>query len=134
MRPMKSLLPKEPISTGSRLASALFVSDKRGASLANFNTGKKLNPVIAPLILAGSVLAAGGLGKGTSRPQSVGEITPFNAMSLVNRDVPPAEQAQHPTMLADGTAGNIETSQAPTLGADGSMVFGMHNKRSGGYI
>lgn len=112
------------------LIKSVISNDKHGARLANMYTGKKINGAIAPMVLGGAIMAGGGLGRQTNNPQSMSEVNPLNAMSLVSRNVPPpTEQVANPYTLADGTAG-----QAPTLGTNGSMVFGMHNKKQGGYL
>lgn len=117
------------------IAKSVIVNDKKGQRWSNLYTGKKVNPLIGMGIMAGSVMAAGGLGTKPLKPEKLGDVTPLNSLTLIGKpDVAPAEAAHNPNMLADGTAGNNTPSQAPTLGADGAMVFGMHNKRSGGYI
>lgn len=118
------------------LLKAVITDDRKGKRLANFNTGKKLSPILAPALLTGAVLAGGGLGTSPRDPKNASDVTPLNALSLVVRgDIPPAEAAENPYLIADGTAGMApEMGNAPTLGTNGAMVFGMHNRRNGGYV
>lgn len=97
------------------IAKSVIVNDKHGQRWSNLYTGKKANPLIGIGIMAGSVMAAGGLGTKPLKPEKIGDVTPLNSLTLMGRpDVAPAEAAHNPNMLADGTAGNNTPSSTNT--------------------
>lgn len=120
--------------TGKKvLGKAFTMNDKRGANWANGWTGKKLNGyTIGALGVAGVIGYHGGPKAvfGEQRPNeatsanynfsNMGKIT---APKLGNQ---PITYSQSPSTMADGL---IEPER--DLGANGAMVFGMHNKRHG---
>lgn len=120
-------------------ASKLLIKDSRhGKRLDNLYTGKKINGfTVGAATLGVGALMTGGLQNmtgeksvtqnGTGDLKSVFDI---NSTLSVRANLPMAEQAVNPSMSADGTAG-VASSKAPTLNANGNMVFGMHNLRNG---
>lgn len=120
-------------------ASKLLIKDSRhGKRLDNLYTGKKLNGfTVGAAALGVGALMTGGLqnmtGEKTVTQSGTGDLKSIfdvNSTLSVRANLPMAEQAVNPSMSADGTAG-ATTSKAPTLNANGNMVFGMHNLRNG---
>lgn len=118
---------------------AVLANDKKGARLANFYTGKKLNSaVIGGAVGLGAFAAVGGPSAFKEAPLkqdlSIESNTILGNQRLLKSSIAPPEQAVNPSILAGGripTAGG-SGSKAPDLGATGDLVFGMHNGRQGG--
>lgn len=120
-------------------ASKLLIKDSRhGKRLDNLYTGKKLNGfTVGAAALGVGALMTGGFqnmtGEKAVTQSGTGDLKSIfdvNSTLSVRANLPMAEQAVNPSMSADGTAG-ATTSKAPTLNANGNMVFGMHNLRNG---
>ena len=120
-------------------ASKLLIKNSRhGKRLDNLYTGKKINGfTVGAAALGVGALMTGGLqnmtGEKAVTQNGTGDlksIFDINSTLSVRANLPMAEQAVNPSMSADGTAG-VASSKAPTLTANGNMVFGMHNLRNG---
>ena len=120
-------------------ASKLLIKNSRhGKPLDNLYTGKKINGfTVGAAALGVGALMTGGLqnmtGEKAVTQNGTGDlksIFDINSTLSVRANLPMAEQAVNPSMSADGTAG-VASSKAPTLNANGNMVFGMHNLRNG---
>ena len=120
-------------------ASKLLIKNSRhGKRLDNLYTGKKINGfTVGAAALGVGALMTGGLqnmtGEKAVTKNGTGDlksIFDINSTLSVRANLPMAEQAVNPSMSADGTAG-VASSKAPTLNANGNMVFGMHNLRNG---
>ena len=120
-------------------ASKLLIKNSRhGKRLDNLYTGKKINGfTVGAAALGVGALMTGGLqnmtGEKAVTQNGTGDlksIFDINSTLSVRANLPTAEQAVNPSMSADGTAG-VASSKAPTLNANGNMVFGMHNLRNG---
>lgn len=120
-------------------ASKLLIKNSRhGKRLDNLYTGKKINGfTVGAAALGAGALMTGGLqnmtGEKAVTQNGTGDlksIFDINSTLSVRANLPMAEQAVNPSMSADGTAG-VASSKAPTLNANGNMVFGMHNLRNG---
>lgn len=120
-------------------ASKLLIKNSRhGKRLDNLYTGKKINGfTVGAAALGVGALMTGGLqnmtGEKAVTQNGTGDlksIFDINSTLSVRANLPMAEQAVNPSMSADGTAG-VASSKAPTLNANGNMVFGMHNLRNG---
>ena len=120
-------------------ASKLLIKNSRhGKRLDNLYTGKKINGfTVGAAALGVGALMTGGLqnmtGEKAVTQNETGDlksIFDINSTLSVRANLPMAEQAVNPSMSADGTAG-VASSKAPTLNANGNMVFGMHNLRNG---
>ena len=120
-------------------ASKLLIKNSRhGKRLDNLYTGKKINGfTVGAAALGVGALMTGGLqnmtGEKAVTQNETGDlksIFDINSTLSVRANLPTAEQAVNPSMSADGTAG-VASSKAPTLNANGNMVFGMHNLRNG---
>lgn len=118
------------------LKNVLTKADKRGPRLANAYTGRKLREgAIVGAGVGGVILANGGaenmFGKKTTRPTRPSQINSLPLLSetlAVRRGNAPIEEGQAPAMAADGVQ---PEKREDSLGTDGSMVFGMYNKRHG---
>lgn len=116
----------------------LIKDSPHGRRLDNLYTGKKLNglTVGAAAVGVGAVVSGGWqnlTGEKHTTQSSTGDlknIFDVNNTLSVRANLAMAEQAVNPSMSADGTAG-ATSSKAPTLNANGNMVFGMHNLRNG---
>lgn len=103
--------------------AALLKDSKRGKHFSNINTGKELRGL--PIYAAAGLGAVGmfgsagdsGLGSGTGLLDMTYRLKP---------KLGEIASGQPAIMMADGGGGH-----APTLGATGDMVFGMHNRRKG---
>lgn len=123
-------LPRQLEKAGKNVAD--FVDSKplspfkdapQGRILGNAFTGKKVNE---PLV-AGAVIGAGALFAATNNTGSI-----FDTQSRVETHLGEmGEGSTSPSLTADGLENAPTKSNAPTLGAQGSMLFGMHNKRHG---
>lgn len=84
-------------------------------------------------IIAGSVVAGNIVG-GAEEPTSTQNMKLIDTIKMVNKEIggAPPEIAEPSNMIADGMSNT--PSQAPTLGTNGSMVFGMNNMKQGGYL
>mgnify|MGYP003608479237 FL=1 len=120
-------------------ASKLLIKNSRhGKRLDNLYTGKKINGfTVGAAALGVGALMTGGLqnmtGEKAVTQNGTGDlksIFDINSTLSVRANLTMAEQAVNPSMSADGTAG-VASSKAPTLNANGNMVFGMHNLRNG---
>lgn len=120
-------------------ASKLLIKNSRhGKRLDNLYTGKKINGfTVGAAALGVGALMTGGLqnmtGEKAVTQNGTGDlksIFDINSTLSVRANLPMAEQAVNPSMSADGTAG-VASSKAPTLNANGNMVFGMYNLRNG---
>ena len=120
-------------------ASKLLIKNSRhGKRLDNLYTGKKINGfTIGAAALGVGALMTGGLQNATGEKAvtqngtgDLKSVFDINSTLSVRANLPMAEQAVNPSMSADGTAG-VASSKAPTLNANGNMVFGMHNLRNG---
>lgn len=120
-------------------ASKLLIKNSRhGKRLDNLYTGKKINGfTVGAATLGVGALMTGGLqnmtGEKAVTQNGTGDlksIFDINSTLSVRANLQMAEQAVNPSMSADGTAG-VASSKAPTLNANGNMVFGMHNLRNG---
>ena len=120
-------------------ASKLLIKNSRhGKRLDNLYTGKKINGfTVGAAALGVGALMTGGLqnmtGEKAVTQNGIGDlksIFDINSTLSVRANLTMAEQAVNPSMSADGTAG-VASSKAPTLNANGNMVFGMHNLRNG---
>lgn len=120
-------------------ASKLLIKNSRhGKRLDNLYTGKKINGfTVGAAALGVGALMTGGLqnmtGEKAVTQNETGDlksIFDINSTLSVRANLTMAEQAVSPSMSADGTAG-VASSKAPTLNANGNMVFGMHNLRNG---
>lgn len=120
-------------------ASKLLIKNSRhGKRLDNLYTGKKINGfTVGAAALGVGALMTGGLqnmtGEKAVTQNETGDlksIFDINSTLSVRANLTMAEQAVNPSMSADGTAG-VASSKAPTLNANGNMVFGMHNLRNG---
>lgn len=121
------------------LVKSAFLSDaKMGRAVSNFYTGKKLNSmVLGGALAAGTAIAAGGpksFGEQNLDPQSASDVQNiFGAgarTAMATRHSPTVDQGVNPSILA-GARDLSNSGNAPTLGATGDMVFGMHNGRKG---
>lgn len=86
-------------------------------------------------VIAGAVVA-GNLVGGAEEPSSTENMKLIDTIKMVNKgigDTPP-EIAEPSNMMADGVSNTPTASRAPTLGTNGSMVFGMNNMKQGGYL
>lgn len=102
---------------------ALFKDAPQGRILGNAFTGKKVNE---PLV-AGALIGGGALFAATNNTGSI-----FDTQSRVETHLGEmGEGSTSPSLAADGLENAPTKSNAPTLGAQGSMLFGMHNKRHG---
>ena len=120
-------------------ASKLLIKNSRhGKRLDNLYTGKKINGfTVGAAALGVGALMTGGLqnmtGEKAVTQNGTGDlksIFDINSTLSVRANLTMAEQAVNPSMSADGVAG-VASSKAPTLNANGNMVFGMHNLRNG---
>lgn len=125
-------------------ASKLLIKNSRhGKRLDNLYTGKKINGfTVGAAALGVGALMTGGLQNMTGEKAvtqkavtqnetgDLKSIFDINSTLSVRANLTMAEQAVNPSMSADGTAG-VASSKAPTLNANGNMVFGMHNLRNG---
>ena len=111
--------------------------DKSGRNFDNLFTGKKMKPLVS-LGIGTAIVGTGismGVQEGKFEDNVIGGKVPagLNPLSTnLKRPVPQPINPlplENPSMLADGLASN-----ANTLGTSGSMVFGMHNSKQGGYI
>lgn len=86
-------------------------------------------------VIAGAVVA-GNLVGGAEEPTSTQNMKMIDTIKMVNREIGglPPEIAEPSNMMADGVSNTPTPSQAPTLGTNGSMVFGMNNMKQGGYL
>lgn len=113
---------------------SIIKDDKKGARLANLYTGKKINETPSVLSMVGIGVAGLAISGGGSVKRGIETMgTNNNEMNTLNsikanlnqKNVPsPMSKSEGPMSMADGYSDK-------TLGADGSMVFGMHNKRHG---
>lgn len=124
-------------TVGNLVKKAFVKNAKHGASAANLYTGKKLNSVVLGGALAvGTVSAMGGVDSfgsqnlTTEQGTDLGNLMGPGIQNTLATRMGTAEQATAPSILA-GAREHQTKSQAPTLGAKGDMVFGMHNKRKG---
>jgi hypothetical protein len=102
------------IGTGKVLNKAMPLTKKTDANIGNLWTGRR---EARGAIAAGAVIGTGYMGystmKQTALAPRVGEVS---------------YSGTAPVMDADGVGSR---SQAPTLGAGGNMVFGLHSARKG---
>lgn len=120
-------------TTKKAIGKTFTMNDKRGANWANGWTGKKLNGyTIGALGVAGVVAYHGGPNAvfGEQRPNEASSAN-YNFSNMGKITAPklgnqPITYSQSPSTMADGL---IEPER--DLGANGAMVFGMHNKRHG---
>lgn len=92
--------------------------------------------LIGGTAIIGGAIAAGNLVGGAEDPSSTQNMKLVDTIKMVNKgigDTPP-EIAEPSNMMADGVSNTATPSQAPTLGTNGSMVFGMNNMKQGGYL
>lgn len=120
---------------GAAVDKMIMKAAPEGRSAANLWTGKRMKTGAAVGI------GAAGIGIGVSagsasairEEQLMDGIVPAGSIPLISnitRPTPaPSARVESPGMLADGLS-----SMAEDLGTNGSMVFGMHNSRSGGYM
>lgn len=111
--------------------------DKSGRNFNNLFTGKKMKPLASLGI--GTAIVGTGVAMGVKEGKFEDDVidgrnpTGLNPLTTkINRPVPQPINPlplENPSMLADGLASN-----ADTLGTSGSMLFGMHNSKQGGYI
>lgn len=135
----KTLAPKGKVTPAGVANTLLTKSDRRGRVATNFYTGRKLNtPVILGAAALGTAALVGSpkevLGARNLESEKMSDYGSLMGMGglMATRTGPNPVEASTPAALAaDGTAG-ATSSQAPTLGASGNMVFGMHNNRKGG--
>lgn len=108
---------------------------KKGETLGNLYTGKKLVSGVGVAIGLAGVGSAIGLMKGASRDLQGNDAATLNALD--NLTVASRTKNTAPRVSARGVApsvmagGHITGEKADDLGATGDMVFGMHNKRHG---
>lgn len=124
-------------ASAKRIAQKTLLSNsKHGKHIGNAFSGKKVAGWVAPAILGGAVLAGGGLGNESSKlPYKTEDFSLLDTLAVANRNnraVNGYEVVESAAMQADGLS--TINSQADDLGTNGSMVFGMHNSRKGGYI
>lgn len=93
---------------------AVPFTTKTEANIGNLWTGRREGP---GAIAVGAVIGAGYMGYNTMAKT---ELAPKTGQTSYTGTMP--------IMDADGVG---STTNAPTLGASGSMVFGMHNSRRG---
>lgn len=127
-------------TVGGLVKKAFLSSAKGGRAASNFYTGKKLNSlVLGGALAAGTAVAAGGassLGEQNLMPQGAEDVQNIFGAGMKNTLATrssPIEPGINPTLLAGARdlTNRDNGSQAPTLGATGDLVFGMHNKRKG---
>lgn len=130
----KKKISQKASQTGKKvLEKAFTMNDKRGANWANGWTGKKLNGyTIGALGVAGVVAYHGGPNAvfGEQRPNEASSAN-YNFSNMGKVTAPklgnqPITYSQSPSTMADGLV-----QPERDLGANGAMVFGMHNKRHG---
>ena len=113
---------------------AFLTDDKAGRQLKNLYTGKKMNALPAIGIAGGAL----GLGVMMGRAEDdIASGTNIGSASIAHivsgRPAPgPSDIVESPSMLAD--AQSLLPSKADDLGTNGSMLFGMHNRKQGGYL
>ena len=92
--------------------------------------------LIGGTAIIGGAIAAGNLVGGAEDPTSTQNMKLIDTIKMVNREIGgmPPEIAEASNMIADGVSNTSTPSQAPTLGTNGSMVFGMNNMKQGGYL
>lgn len=120
-------------SAGKVLGTAFTKNAKHGPSLANLYTGKKLreSAVLGPAVVGGLALGGGPKSLFGEKSASASEAKDLNVFNVSSNLAPrmgiqPIMKVESPMMQADGII-----QEDKTLGADGSMVFGMHNRRRG---
>lgn len=130
----KKIGKKMTQGAGKALSKVYTKDAKRGATLANMYTGKKLRETaVLGTVAAVGIGAAGGLdnifGEKRAAVNMADELSIFNVGKHMSAKVgnAPIEKVESPMMQADGLI-----QEDKTLGANGAMVFGMHNKRRGG--
>lgn len=116
-----SNIPRPKIMSGNSLLNPSNPAFKR--------TKRAVDVAMGASIIGGAGYMAGGLGKKKAYSEV---MTPVRMLGKKANPVN-MEQVEHPNMLADGVGGELP-SAAPTLGAEGSMVFGMNNRKQGGYL
>lgn len=124
-------------TVGSLVKSALVSNAKGGIGPSNLFTGKKLNGITIGGALAVGTLAAMGGPRSfgaqnitTENPRDIQNIVGPGFKNTMATRYSPAEEATAPSIMA-GAREHHGGSQAPSLGASGDMVFGMHNSRKG---
>ena len=92
--------------------------------------------LIGGTAIIGGAVAAGNLVGGGEEPSSTRNMKMIDTIKMVNKGPggTPPEIAEPSNMMADGVSNIATPSQAPTLGTNGSMVFGMNNMKQGGYL
>lgn len=120
---------------GSGIKSALLKDTKKGESIGNLFTGKRVRPMVGVGIAALGV--AGALSKMSTAPKSfdtgndIDALNHVDNMTLSSRTKPTAPGASARGVAPSILAGGQNTGSADNMGATGDMVFGMHNKRHG---
>lgn len=125
-------------AAGGLVKHAFTKDAAAGRAIGNLYTGKKLNGlVLGGALAAGTLMAAGGpssFGSQNLNPQGAKDVQNIFGSGMKNtmatRHSPMSEPGVNPSILA-GARDTSNSSQAPTLGASGDMVFGMHNGRKG---
>lgn len=128
------LYKKSATRIGKIAEKAFTTTDKKGKRIHNAYTGKRVRelPVMAALGVGATAYYGSSFGEVSYKD---GQLTNPSLMSradmsnIMGTRIGTVEQGELPSMLADGGS-NVA---APNLGASGSMVLGMHNKRRGGY-
>lgn len=114
--------------------ASIVENKKRGETLANAYTGKKLHPAIGWGVgIAGVALGAAKLATASTKldgndAQSFNTFGNLSIGSRTGSTAPlPMARGVAPSILAGGGV----PGTADNMGATGDMVFGMHNKRHG---
>lgn len=123
---------------GKALFSDVRKIDGENRRLSNLYTGKKLNGKLIGGVAAGAgLMAVGGpsglTGSQAATPDKMSDIQNIFDLNgiMATKSDGTVEQGMNASLAADGTSGVAQTTNAPTLGASGQMVFGMHNTRKG---
>lgn len=102
------------VEAGKLYNKAMPLTKKTEESIANLWTGRREG--------RGAIAAAAVAGTGYAAYSS------FKQTALAPKTGTVSYGGTAPVMDADGVS---STSQAPTLGANGNMIFGLHNARKG---
>lgn len=127
---------KEGLTEVGQVAKkATFKPRKNGPQLSNLYTSHKARGWVPAAILAGAVgygVAAGKHDDRVYHGDGANNVS-FGEAMMTRRPGPPSNYSgESPMMLADGL--QAPGMKADDLGTDGSMVFGMHNSKQGGYV
>lgn len=127
---------KEGLTEVGQVAKkATFKPRKNGPQLGNLYTSHGVRNWVPAAIVAGGIGYGISLGKHDDRVyhgDGANNVS-FGEAMMTRRPGPPSSYSgESPMMLSDGL--QAPGMKADDLGTDGSMVFGMHNSKQGGYV